>query len=155
MHHGDDLVDVWSGVWAGWEPEPVEAAVAVDDGVGTELSCVLGECVEPSTPAQETRVHHHCARRPDPPQRTASGAETAIEHPVDIGDDGEVDAEVGAVGGEPRPVVGEGDDDREDITELVDAVAHGEHVFLARQSGEMTVQDEQQRSAAVVAEPEP
>ncbi len=173
MHHGDDLVDVWSGVWAGWEPEPVEAAVAVDDGVwagwepepvesavavddgvGAELSCVLGGCVEPTPPAQEPCIHHECAWRPDPPKGTATGAEPAVEHPVDIGDDGEVDAEVGAVGGEARRVIGEGDDDREDITELVEVVAHGEHVFLAGQSSEVAVQNEHERSSAVIAEPE-
>ena len=85
---------------------------------------------------------------------TASGTEQPIEDPVDVGDDREVDVEVGAVGGEPRRVVGEGDDDRERVTELVEVVAHGDHVLLARQSSEVAVQHEQERSATVVAEAE-
>lgn len=68
----------------------------------------------------------------DLPQRTATGIEQAVQDPVDIGDDGEADVEVGAVGGEPRRVVGEGDHDREGVTELVEVIAHGEHMLLAR-----------------------
>ncbi|MDQ3178177.1 MAG: hypothetical protein M3Q72_11660 [Actinomycetota bacterium] len=34
----------------------------------------------------------------DLPQRTATGTEQAVQDPVDIGDEGEVDVEAGAVG---------------------------------------------------------
>jgi hypothetical protein len=36
---------------------------------------------------------------------------------------------------------------------LVEVVAHGDHVLLARQSSEVAVQHEHERPAAVVAEP--
>ena len=61
---------------------------------------------------------------------------------------------MGAVGDEPRWVAGEGDDDRESVTELVEVVAHGDHVFLTRQSSQVAMQHEHQRPAPMVAEPE-
>lgn len=74
--------------------------------------------------------------------------------PLEVGDDREGDPEVGAVGGEPRRLVGEGDDDGKGVAESIEVVAHGGHVFLAWQSSEVAVQDEQQRPATVIAEAE-
>ena len=39
-----------------------------------------------------------------------------------------------------------GDNGDRGITKTVEMIAHGDHVFLARQSSEMTVQDQHQRS---------
>ena len=49
-------------------------------------------------------------------------------------------------------IIGEGDHDGECIAELLEVIAHGDHVFLTRQSSEMPVQHQQQRCAVVVAE---
>jgi len=58
-----------------------------------------------------------------------------------------------AVGRQLRGMVGERDDDRERIAELVGVIAHGDHVFLTRQSSQVSVQHEQHRRAAMIAEP--
>ena len=43
---------------------------------------------------------------------------------------------------------GEGDDRDPGVTELVEVIAHGDHVFLAGQSSKVPVQDQHEWSAA-------
>ncbi len=49
-------------------------------------------------------------------------------------------------------VVGERHDDEQCVTELVEVIAHGDHVFLAGQSSEVAVEHQHERSTSVVAE---
>lgn len=132
----------------------MEPAVAVDHGVSAELSGVLAGSMEPSPFADQSGVRREGAWRPDLPQCAATGAEQPVEDPVYVCDDGERDVEVVPVGAEPRRVVGEGDDDRLGVVELVEVIAHGDHMLLARQSSKVTVQHQQQRTTSMVTEPE-
>ena len=43
---------------------------------------------------------------------------------------------------------GEGDDGNPGVTELVEVIAHGDHVFLAGQSSQVPVQDQHQWSSS-------
>ena len=70
-----------------------------------------------------------------------------------IGQYRERNIEVGSVGVELGGVVGERHHDREGVTESVDVIAHGDHVLLARQSSEVTMQYQQQWPTAMIAEP--
>lgn len=54
-----------------------------------------------------------------------------------------------SVGGEPF-WCGEGNHDDGGITKPVEVIAHGDHVFLARQSSEVSVQDQHKRMSALV-----
>ena len=47
----------------------------------------------------------------------------------------------------------EGDDGDPGVTELVEVIAHGDHVFLTRQSSEMPMQDQHEWSAAHLGGP--
>ena len=57
-----------------------------------------------------------------------------------------------AVRGETSRVVGEGHDDGKGVTQLIEVIAHGDHVFLTRQSSEVPVQGQYQRSTAMLLE---
>ena len=46
----------------------------------------------------------------------------------------------------------ERDHDRKRVTETAEVIAHGEHVFLAGQSSEVAMQDQQQGPTAMFAE---
>lgn len=133
----------------------MEPAVTVDDGVGAELTGVVGRRAQPPALAEQTCVHHHRAGRPDLAERSTTGPEQVVEAPVDVGEQRELDLEVISVGGEPLWVVAEGDDDGKGVTELIEVIAHGDHVFLARQSSEVAVQDQHQRATAMVVESPP
>jgi hypothetical protein len=50
---------------------------------------------------------------------------------------------------------GEGDDDDGGVTELGAVIAHGDHVFLARQSSKVAVQHQHERSPAMVGRAPP
>jgi hypothetical protein len=67
--------------------------------------------------------------------------EQFIEDSVGVSDDIEREPKVRPVGGEAFGG-GEGDDGDPGVTELVEVIAHGDHVFLAGQSSEVPVQDE-------------
>ncbi|MEO5723008.1 MAG: hypothetical protein ABIR12_01520 [Ilumatobacteraceae bacterium] len=68
-------------------------------------------------------------------------AEQAVEDSVDVGNNVKGNFKV-------KPICGEAFGGRECdhgypcVTELVEVIAHGDHVFLARQSSEVTVEDE-------------
>lgn len=48
--------------------------------------------------------------------------------------------------------IGEGDHGDSGVCEVVEVVAHGDHMFLARQSGQMTVQHEHHRPTGLIGE---
>jgi hypothetical protein len=102
------------------------------------------------SPSQEqTCVHAQCAERPDLPVAAVFCAEQVVQAAVDVGDDGERNGKVVAVGSEPFGR-GEGDDDDVCVTELVEVIAHGDHVFLAGQSSKVTVQHQYEWASAVI-----
>ena len=76
-----------------------------------------------------------------------SCAEQFVEDTVGVTEDIEREAKVGPVCGQAVGG-GEGDDGNSCVTEPVEVIAHGDHVFLAGQSSEMPVQDEHDWSAA-------
>ena len=82
--------------------------------------------------------------------RYESAAEQPVQRALRIADEGERRGEMAAMGGQP---LGGGKRDHGDrgVTEVVDAIAHGDHVLLARQSSEVTVQHQHERAAHVIA----
>lgn len=120
--------------------------MAADDGVGAELVDVLGGPMQPSAGADQSCVHPDGAQRPDLAVRAALGAEQFVEDSVGVSDDIKGESKVSPVGGQSFGG-GEGDDGDPGVTELVEVVAHGDHVFLARQSSQVPVQDQHKWSA--------
>jgi hypothetical protein len=76
-------------------------------------------------------------------------AEQVVQAAVDVGDDGERNGEVVAVTSESFGR-GEGDDDDGCVTELVEVIAHGDHVFLAGQSSKVAMEHQYERASAVI-----
>jgi len=147
---GGDQIRHWrSGVGRRREREVAKSSVASDDCVGTELVDVLGGLAEMAPSSEQTCVHPQGAERPDLAIAPSLGAEQSVQAAVDVGDDGEGNCEVVAVGGESFGR-GEGDDDDGCVTELVEMVAHGDHVFLAWQSSKVTVQHQYEWVAAMI-----
>jgi len=81
--------------------------------------------------------------------------ESAIASDDGVGEHRELDVQMLAVRGEALRVVGEGEDNGKGITELVEVIAHDDQVFLAWQSSEVSVQDQHERSAAILLEAPP
>lgn len=102
-----------------------------------------------SAPSEQTCVHAQCAEGPDLAVAAAFGAEQVVEAAVDVGDDRERNREVVAVSSESF-WRGEGDNDDGGVTELVEVVAHGDHVFLTGQSSKVSVQHQYERASALV-----
>ncbi len=111
---------------------------------------VFGGPTKLPTGAQEPEVHRDGARRPDLAIGATLGTEHSVEDPVGISDDIEGNAQVRAVGGKAFGRC-ESDDGDVCVTEEVEVIAHGDHVFLAWQSSEVSVQDQHERSAAHVS----
>lgn len=143
----DQFADRWPRVRCRWQGEVAKVAGAPDDGVGAELTYVLGRPLEPTAGSKEPRVHPDGARRPHLAIGASFGAEQSIERPVGVGDDVERELEVLTVCGEAFGGR-EGDDGNPGVTELVEVIAHGDHVFLAGQSSQVPVQDQHKRPAA-------
>ena len=143
----DQVADRWPRVRCRWEGEVAKVAVAADDGVGAELSDVLGRSTKSAPAADELCIHADGARRPHLPVGASFGAEQSVDRPVGVGDDVEGEVEVLTVGGEAF-ACGEGDDADLGVTELVEVIAHGDHVLLARQSSKLPVQDQHVGPAA-------
>ena len=97
--------------------------------------------MEPSTGADEPEIHPDRARRPDLAVRATFCTEQFVEDSVGVSDDIEWEPKVCPVGGQAIGC-GEGDDRDPGITELVEVIAHGDHVFLAGQSSQVPVQDQ-------------
>lgn len=83
--------------------------------------------------------------------RAVSRTDKAVERPRPVRQDGKGDCEVGAVCGEPVGF-GEGHHSDSCITEMGEMVAHGDHMFLAGQSSEVAVEDQDDRSASVLGQ---
>jgi hypothetical protein len=128
-----------TSVGCGGERQETQPPVASEDRVGTELVDVLGGRAETSSAAEQTRIHAQRAEGPDLAVAAAFGAEQAVQAAVDIGDDRERNREVVTVGSESFGC-GEGDNSDGGVTELVEVIAHGDHVFLAWQSSKVSVQ---------------
>ena len=146
VERGDKFADRWPGIWCGRERQVAKGAVAADYGVGAELADVLGGPLEPSTGADESEIHPDRARRPDLAVRATLCTEQFVDDSVGVSDDIEREPKVRPVGGEAFGG-GEGDDGDPGVTELVEVIAHGDHVFLAGQSSQVPVQDQHEWSA--------
>ena len=71
-----------------------------------------------------------------------------------VGEDGIRQVEAAAVPAQvARP--GEGHQGHGCVTEVIEAVAHGDGVVLARQSGQVTVEDEHRRPSVLVRQAPP
>ena len=97
--------------------------------------------MEPAPGSQEPGVHPDGAGGPHLAVAAPFGAEQSVERPVSVGDHFEGKMEVLTVRGEAFGG-GEGDDGDPGVTELVEVIAHGDHVFLAGQSSKVPVQDQ-------------
>lgn len=146
---GDQIRHWRTGVGRGGERQVAKSSVASDDCVGTELVDVLGGLSEMAPSQEQTCVHPQRAERPDLAIATSLGAEQSVQAAVDVGDDGEGNREVVAVGIESFGR-GEGDDDDGCVTELVEVIAHGDHMFLTGQSSKVTVQHQYEWAAAMI-----
>lgn len=71
------------------------------------------------------------------------GAEQSVQDSINVRHDVEGESKVLSVCSETFRG-GEGDDGDPGVTELVEVIAHGDHVFLAGQSSEVPVQDQHQ-----------
>lgn len=143
----DQIADRWPRVRRRRQRQVPERAVAADDGVGAELVDVLGRPVEPATGPDKSRIHPDRAYRPHLAVGASLGTQQSVERPVGVGDDIEGEFKVRPVGGEPLRS-GEGDDGDVGVAELVEVVAHGDHVFLAGQSSEVPVQHQNEWSSS-------
>jgi hypothetical protein len=98
---------------------------------------------------EESGVEADRAQRPDLPVRSPLCTDKAVEDAVYVGQDCEWHREVITVGAESF-----GGCERHDgngcVTELCEVVAHGDHVFLARQSSEVSVKDQHQRPPELI-----
>ena len=74
-----------------------KVAVAADDGVGAELSDVLGRSTKSAPAADELCIHADGARRPHLPVGASFGTEQSVERSLSVGDDVEGESEVFAV----------------------------------------------------------
>jgi hypothetical protein len=153
-HRVDDLADLDATIGCRWQPDTVKTAVAIDHGVGTELARVLGGAAQSPSTANQLRVHRERPRRPHPPERPSPCSEHPVDHPVDIGQHRKVEPEMGSIRRETRRGVGKGDHNRKSMSEFAAVITHGDHVLLAGQSSEMAVQDEHQRTAAMITQAE-
>ena len=102
---------------------------------------VFGWSLEPASGANESSVHPQGAERPYLTVRSLLGAEQVVQHPVAVGDHVEGHLEVASVAGQS---FGRSEGDHGDlrVIELVEVIAHGNHVFLAGQSSQVSVQDQ-------------
>lgn len=131
----------------------MQSSLAVDDGIGAELTGVFGKAPKLSAASHQAYVHGERAGRPHITNRATSGAEQVVQLSLTVGQQGKRQIEVFAVGRQLCRVVSERDHDRKRIAELIEVIAHDDHVFLAWQSSQVTMQDQQQRSAAMILEP--
>lgn len=113
------------------------------------MDVVAGRSAQSPTATQQAGVHPQGAERPHLAVGAPFGAEQGVQRAVDIGHYVERQVEMGPVGGEPFGR-GKGDDSDASITELGEAIAHGDHVLLARQSSEMAVEHQHQRTTLLV-----
>jgi hypothetical protein len=141
LNGGRNLGDRWSRIWARRQPQPMQPSFSVHERVGAELSCVAEWLAQSVAISHETDVHRNRPARPDLSERSSTRPEQPVQLAVDVGEQWEIDAEMFGEGSQPRWVVGESDDHRLGIPQIVDVLAHGTHVLLARQSSEMPVQN--------------
>ena len=92
-------------------------------------------------------MHADGARGPHLAVAAPFGAEQSVERPVGVGNDVEGQMKVLPVRGETLRDC-EGDDRDPGVTELIKVIAHGDHVLLAGQSSQMSVQDQHEGPAA-------
>ncbi len=110
---------------------------------------VLGRAAQSAAVAQQSGVHPQGADRPHLLETGAFGAEQSVEPAIDVGDDDERNRQVLPV---RRQSFGRGERDDHDasILELIDVIANGGHVLLARQSSQVPVQHEHERSTELI-----
>jgi hypothetical protein len=117
---------------------------------------VLGRLLELHPAEQERRVAHEHARMPDLPPRAREEAVRAIGAPVGVRADDERQREALAKARDPLDGSERRHDHREPrgrALERLEAVAHLDEVRLARQSGEVSEEDQEERPPAKVGEP--
>jgi hypothetical protein len=123
----DQVQDDWAGIRRRGKREVSDHPVPADDHVRTELVDVLGRAPQPSTAAEQSSVRFQRTGGPHLPASAPIGAEQSIEPPVGVREDHERQFEVIAIRAESSRV-GEGDEGDDGVTELVDLIAHGDHV---------------------------
>jgi hypothetical protein len=138
---GEELVDGRAGIGSCRREDLRDGAVGGDDHVGPELTDVFMAPLQPPAGAQQLPVFAQRPERPHLSMGTTLDTKRPVQLAVDVGDDGERHAEVLDVCAEVRRVSKCHDGDL-CSTEFFEALAHGEHVLLARQSSKMSVQDE-------------
>jgi len=146
VERSDQFVDRWPRVRCGWERQVAKRAASADDGVGAERVDVLGRPTESATGADKSHVHPDRSRRPHLTERSSSYSQQFVQDPISVSDDVEREPKARPVGG--QTLGGRERDDRDPgVTELVEVIAHGDHVFLTGQSSEVPVQDQDEWSA--------
>ena len=96
-------------------------------------------------------VQPECAEVPNLSNRTSAEVETAIEDPLGVAEQRERNVEPGVVGG-GFLLLDKGDYRYLASPEFVYTIAHGDQVFLARQSHEVAVKNQQDLPAAVIGQ---
>lgn len=132
--------------------DPGKLAVSIDNRVAAELASVGLRLTtfEPSSATEQFDVLLGGFPPPDSPERPATEVQSSIGQALLVADDGELGGETSPVAGEDS-WVGKGDDNDLAVTQFVSSSAHGVDVCLARQSSQMTVQDEHERASGRIA----
>jgi hypothetical protein len=107
---------------------------------------------EPSTGTYQSDIHFQCASRPHLTGCPPDSAKQRVQGPVGVSDDIEWQPQIVAIEGETVNT-GKANNGDPGITELVEVIAHGDHVLLTWQSGEVTVQDQHQRETPKLGRP--
>ncbi len=113
------------------------------------MANIFGGLGKTSAAKQQSRVHAQRAKRPDLAGATAVSAEQLVQTAVDIGDDRKWNRQVVAVSSESFRC-GKGGNDDVGVRELVEVIAHGDHMFLTRQSSKVSMEYQYQRAASLV-----
>lgn len=108
---------------------------------------VFGGNTEAVSGSEQSGVGPDGAERPHLTVRPPCGPEHAVQDPIHVSDDVELEVQMVAVCRQTLRC-GEGDDGDSGVTEQVEVVAHGDHMLLARQSSEVSMKDQHEGPAA-------
>jgi hypothetical protein len=128
--------------------------VRVDNEVPAELERVLGRATEPGPGAEQSPVCAQRSKTPNAPPRPAPETVGAV-------DSKRLVCQHWIRSTEPVPeppkvaLPRKGDQRYGSIAKLTDAIAHGDRVLVARESGQMAMKDQQDGPAPVVRQSPP
>lgn len=150
-HDSDEFVDRRTIVRTGTRIHPYQSAITADDCIAAELPSVgVSRSPLESMPcSQQLDVLLRSLPTPDPPYRTAAEIERPVGEPSLVADDRERVGETVAVASED-PRSGERDDHDFGVAELISSITHGVDMCLARDSSQMSVQDQHQGPSCYV-----